>query len=85
MFNLETGPREPEEEIPQQTENKDGLIRESLGKRVQGVMNESRLPNEEYESTVGVYGGERFGIEGALFQKLIKRGMRYSEPMMNIW
>ncbi|HCC60289.1 MAG: hypothetical protein A2402_03485 [Candidatus Staskawiczbacteria bacterium RIFOXYC1_FULL_37_43] len=67
MFNLETGPREPEEEIPQQTENKDGLIRESLGKRVQGVMNESRLPNEEYESTVGVYGGKmNFDQEGRM-------------------
>ena len=37
---------------------KDSLLRESVGKRVQGVMNESRLPNEEYESTVGVYGGK---------------------------
>ncbi len=39
-------------------ESKDGLIRELAGKRIQGIMNESRLPNEEYESTVGVYGGK---------------------------
>lgn len=69
MFNPENGSREPEE-IPQQGEIKetnDGIIREAVGKRVQGVMNESRLPNEEYESTVGVYGGKmNFDDEGKM-------------------
>ena len=36
----------------------EGIVREAVGKKIQGVMNESRLPNEEYESTVGVYGGK---------------------------
>jgi hypothetical protein len=67
MANPETGPREPEEEIPQQIESKDGLIRETVGKKVQGIMNESRLPNEDYESTVGVYGGKmNFDDEGKM-------------------
>jgi len=65
MFDPESGPRE--EEVPPQEEIKDGILRESLGRRVQGVMNESRLPSEGYESTVGVYGGKMvFDEEGRM-------------------
>ncbi|MGA2417863.1 MAG: hypothetical protein ABSF55_01305 [Candidatus Staskawiczbacteria bacterium] len=67
MFDPERGSREPEEEIPQQEAKKEGIMREAVGKRVQGIMNESRLPNEEYESTVGVYGGKmNFDDEGKM-------------------
>ena len=45
-------------EAVQTNGNKDSLLREAVGKKVQGVMNESRLPTEGYESTVGVYGGK---------------------------
>ncbi|MCX6723819.1 MAG: hypothetical protein NT155_01430 [Candidatus Staskawiczbacteria bacterium] len=44
--------------LPQQEADKEGFMRESLGRKVQGIVNESRLPNEEYKSTVGVYGGK---------------------------
>lgn len=69
MFNPEFGSREPEEEIPQQEQiepkeqeepekTKEGLFRRMVGEKVQGIVNESRLPNEDYKSTVGVYGGK---------------------------
>ena len=57
MFNPETDSREPGEEIPQQEDTKEGLFG-AMRKKVQGVMNESRLPSEEYESTIGIYGGK---------------------------
>jgi hypothetical protein len=63
MFNPESGSREPEEEVPQQEvlgqeAPKEGLLRRMVGEKVQGIVNESCLPNEEFESTVGVYGGK---------------------------
>ncbi|MFH1967841.1 MAG: hypothetical protein ABIJ84_00450 [bacterium] len=57
MINPEMGSREPEEEIPQQ-KAKEGFLRRTIEGTVQRTVNESRLPNEEYESTVGVYGGK---------------------------
>lgn len=38
--------------------SQDGLVRDTVGKTIQGIVNESRLPSENYESTVGVYGGK---------------------------
>jgi hypothetical protein len=63
MFNPEMGPQGPEEKIPQQEleeieKPKEGWVRRLVGERVQGIVNESRLPGEDYESTVGVYGGK---------------------------
>jgi len=67
MKNRELGREDSQEEIPPQAENKDTIIREAVGKKVQGIMNESRLPNEDYESTVGVYGGKmNFDQEGKM-------------------
>jgi len=63
MPNPEFGSKESEEEIPSQV---DGLIGE-LRKTVQGAVNESGLPHEEYKSTVGVYGGKiNFDKEGKM-------------------
>jgi len=67
MTNQEIGSREPDKDIPQQGESREGIIRESFGKKIQGVVNESILPNKEYKSTVGVYGGKiNFDQEGRM-------------------
>ena len=58
--------KEWQEMVKNLENNNDGLIRESLGKKVQGVMNESGLPNEDYRSTVGVYGGRMLMEEGKM-------------------
>jgi len=58
MINPETGPREPEEEQVNQGPDNEGMMRRVIEKTVQRTVNESVLPNEEYESTVGVYGGK---------------------------
>ena len=65
------GSQEPEEIIPQQQEPQTEAVRESLLRRtiestIQKTVNESALPNEEYKSTVGVYGGKMKMEDGKL-------------------
>ena len=71
MGNPEMGSQEPEEIIPQQQEPQTEAVRESLLRRtiestIQKTVNESALPNEEYKSTVGVYGGKMKMEDGKL-------------------
>lgn len=54
MFN----PEVLQSEQPEPEKSKEGLLRKLVGEKIQGVVNESRLPNEDYDSTVGVYGGK---------------------------
>ncbi|MGD0577194.1 MAG: hypothetical protein ABSA74_03915, partial [Candidatus Staskawiczbacteria bacterium] len=58
MFDPDKLNQEPEENIPQQEAPKEGFLRKMVGEKVQGIVNESKLPNEDFDSTVGVYGGK---------------------------
>lgn len=63
MFNPDMDPemdsREPEEKPPQ----KEGLLGK-LREKIQGTVDESKLPSEGYDSVVGVYGGKLKYDEG---------------------
>lgn len=48
-----------DEANPQQKKTEgEGFLRRAIGEKIQSTVNESTLPNEEYKSTVGVYGGK---------------------------
>ena len=59
MFEPDQLNKEPDE-VPEPAQNqpKEGILRRAIESTVQRTVNESNLPNEDYESTVGVYGGK---------------------------
>lgn len=66
MFNPEMGHRDEPVENLQENNEKEGLLRRTLERTVQKTVNESSLPNEDFKSTVGVYGGKMKIEEGKM-------------------
>lgn len=58
--------------MPQKAKN-EGLVAE-MRKHIQGIVNEQRLPSEDYESTMGVYGG-KINYDGEGKMVLDRRGI----------
>lgn len=62
---------------------------EGIGRKVQGIVNESRMPTEGFESTVGIYGG-KLGTdpEGRMvydIRGLISKADRFGDPKLRTY